>query len=268
MVASRDRDPRAIAVKVITTLALLVTMGCIVNIYAKLSSMRSRPVAGTGSSGLKLDAEIPFNPFEFLSGSIEVNGMPVEWQPNADYDGFIADMTSKGWKPVEADWEAVRSVSQSDSIMLQKEGAACFVMASPGHESGLLTTTMPMDADTLAVQQNPWESEVDAPGSDLASVPRVPGCIRVFSLLFGNGAGAVCYRFSQDDSVGSIAGFKAVLKSKGWKKVLDGNELGLAWYAKGQGQCCFFVSENDGVDGKLATVLYSPGTEAIHAAEE
>jgi hypothetical protein len=258
---SKGKDPRDIAVKIIMTFALLVTMGCIVNIYMRLASMHSLPVAETGSSGLKLDAEIPFNPFEFFSGSIEVNGMPVEWKPDADYDGFIADLVSKGWKPVEADWKAVRAVSQSDSVMLQKGGAVCFVMALPGHEHGLLTTTMVQGATPSAFQKNPWESEVDARGADLVSVPRPSDAVRVFSLLFGNGAGAVCYRFVQEDPAGAIAGFRRALKSEGWKKVLGGDELGLGWYAKGASQCCFFVSENSGVDGKLATVLFSQGMD-------
>jgi hypothetical protein len=250
-----SRDSRMIVIRIITTIAVVVISLCFMNIYSVLKSMRA-PVAEPAPLPLSdIPANAAFSPFDFLSERIEVNGMPVEWKPDAWFDHYVAELQSNGWAVIEADWEQLRSVSPGESVMLSRSNSTCYVMGLPGGQ-GVLTTAMSSN-EVPGVSQNPWESATDVPGRDFEAVTRPSGSVRVFSLLFGDAAGAVCYRCAVEGFESTLNEFVMKLEKAGWQAVAgDVRSGGMGWMVRDGEQCGVFVSTQEVVDGNFLTVFY------------
>ena len=259
---SSSRDIRTIAARVITTIAVVLIALCFINIYSVLKSMRV-PQDEPASLFLgDIGANAAFSPFDFLSEEIVVNGMPVEWLPDVSYDDQLAELQSNGWSVMDADWEKVQSVSPGESVMLSKSNSVCYVMGLPGGR-GVLSTTMSSDEDP-ALTQNPWESDTDVPGRDFAAIERPAGSVRVFSLLFGDAAGAVCYRCSKEEFKSVLNEFVMNLEQAGWQTVAeDVRSSGMCWMVRDGEQCGVFVSSNGVRTGRLISIFYQKSENEV-----
>jgi len=250
------KDSRDIAVRVILTLVLTVIALCMANIYSTLKKMRQSPPAPAQSSLFSEQMDVPVFPSVSLSGAVEVNGMPVRWEPDAQYDLFVAGLMSNGWEKVDADWSKVRAVSMSDSVMLTKTGSCCFVMAVPQQSKGVLYSEIAQSTNTTTFQQNPWTANCDAPGRDIPAIPRPSGSLRAFSMIFENGSGAVSYRLPLTSFAEASGAVAAQMKSSGWKQAFGGADARFAWYVRGTEQCGVWLSRIPDQEQVFATVLY------------
>jgi|GEM_PF-5423009 len=252
------KDGRDIAVRVILTAVLVVIALCMANIYSTLKKMRQYLTQPAPSQNciFSEQMDMPVFPSVSLSGAVEVNGMPVRWEPDAQYDLFVASLISNGWEKVEADWRKVRAVSMSDSVMLTKTGICCFVMAVPQQAKGVLYSEIAQPTNAVAFQQNPWTADCDAPGRDIPAVPRPSSSLRAFSMIFENGSGAVSYRLPQVSFSDASGAYVTLMKTSGWKQAFGGADARFAWYLRGNEQCGVWLSRIPDQEQVFATVLY------------
>lgn len=245
----------------ILSLVVVVIALCSANIYLTLGKMRTTARGGGGGLFTDPSGDLPILSFEFLRGAIEVNGMPVVWDPDLRYQTFLDARQKDGWTQVEADWDRAQSAFMGRAMMLQREGEVCFVMQVPGKERGVLHTTMDAGHGEVIHDADPWQAEVDAPGRDLDLLPRLPETVRVFSMIFESGAGAVTYRVRGFDADEAIAQYEGQMAAADWSRVFGGQGTAFHWYQHGADQCVWWLSSIDEVSGVYLSVFYLPGSQ-------